>query len=546
MWKGSVAMPIDLCLLSSSVDEEDEEEEVDDEDIDDSDEEEECSIRRKAYAKFLPEVQKLLEETFKNSKVNLVVDRSELRCIVCPNPQWFKGWNALMKHAQTFKKKRIQQHRGYFDSIDEAIKAHDKANSQGQVVCANSRTASFDLEAANNHIIVWPPIVCIYGHAFQDGLDVQKAITDFLHKKAPEIRLPDFISAQCSEAFLLFRAEALGYLEAKLVAKLLHEHGKMLGIRGDLVTPRYMQKIDPQRNLVQWTEESEYIQVHLAHKKNKEEYDKERARLLEIQLQVDNLAENEMKFKERLERIKQRIEDKQREIESQKRRTEELERTHKQRMERLEASLQNEVKIFEATSAVRLKRYRDLLNENEKRMEEERLKRLREIDTLQKQLQSVTQDVKTMEKQKALEKELEVMQRTKNFIVKMERAEVEFNEMARKAETDLQERQHEEEMKLLEEAEKETEQLIQEWLSKQQEDKKGKEQITEDSINEVSECCMCMDELSPKNRAVLYPCGHATICLGCALLVYNEDRKLCPICREKIKKKPMLLPEIYF
>lgn len=118
----------------------------------------------------------------------------------------------------------------------------------------------------------------------------------------------------------------------------------------------------------------------------------------------------------------------------------------------------------------------------------------------------------------------------------------------------------------MEEAKKEREALLQEWLSKQEKEKKEKQQILEEvgpfkivvcsnevsfsklslcAVMQVPECCLCMDTLSDENRAIFNPCGHARICLDCAVDVYNTEKKQCPMCREKIRKKPTLLPKFY-
>ncbi|MCO5555986.1 hypothetical protein L7F22_009530 [Adiantum nelumboides] len=273
-----------------------------------------------------------------------------------------------------------------------------------------------------------------------------------------------------------------------------------------------------------------------------QKYDTEKAQLKEMELRVETLAENELKFKERRERFEQLIESKQKQIENRKQKADEIEQAHHDRMQSLESHFQNDIKIFEATSAARLKRWRQQLQENEKRLEEERVKRLKEIEGLQNQFQSVRQDIKQKEAQKAVAKELEVMQRKENFMAEMARAETTFNERARKQESELQAKQHLEEMKLMEELKRERENLLQEWLEKQKNVKKEEERPVQE---EASECCSCMDALDEHNRAFLRPCGHAKICLECALSVYKSPRALCPFCRQKISKKPTLLPKYY-
>jgi hypothetical protein len=45
----------------------------------------------------------------------------ETTCAVCRNPRKFKGWDALLIHAQKYSKQMPWQHRGYFRALQEAI-----------------------------------------------------------------------------------------------------------------------------------------------------------------------------------------------------------------------------------------------------------------------------------------------------------------------------------------------------------------------------------------------------------------------------------------
>lgn len=45
----------------------------------------------------------------------------ETTCAVCRNPRKFKGWDALLIHAQKYSKQMPWQHRGYFRALQEAL-----------------------------------------------------------------------------------------------------------------------------------------------------------------------------------------------------------------------------------------------------------------------------------------------------------------------------------------------------------------------------------------------------------------------------------------
>ena len=47
---------------------------------------------------------------------------------------------------------------------------------------------------------------------------------------------------------------------------------------------------------------------------------------------------------------------------------------------------------------------------------------------------------------------------------------------------------------------------------------------------EPEKCAVCMDQ--PRN-AVLVPCGHAVLCMGCAAGIMDRIPHKCPICRQE-------------
>ncbi|MCO5553460.1 hypothetical protein L7F22_006981 [Adiantum nelumboides] len=430
------------------------------EEDDDADEDVKRSLRRKSYEKHLPELKSLLKETFGDSKPNLVTDRTEKCCAVCPTLQWFKGWKALLGHAETFKKKRIQQHRGYADAIREALRVHGTSTLRSDIVPTETRTASLNPEAASSHVIVWPPILLV--ETMDRRVDLHEFLVGVLSKEFPNICLPQFIHIRSYRGLLVFRAEAVGYLEAKRVSRLFSELNKRgdqnSRVQGDVSTSKEMSYIDPERKLVKWTEESYYSKVQQAQKEEKE------ASQFAYDARDLTLDAYRIYFQCPLE--------------------------------------PNSAPLF--------------------------------VFVLFSGFSLLAQ--------KAVAKELEVMQRKENFMAERARAETIFNERARKRESELQAKQHLEEMKLMEELKRERENLLQEWLEKQKNVKKEEEQPVQE---EASECCSCMDALDEHNRAFLRPCGHAKICLECALSIYKSQHALCPFCRQKISKKPTLLPKYY-
>ena len=64
----------------------------------------------------------------------------ETTCAVCRNPRKFKGWDALLIHAQKYSKQMRWQHRGYFRALQEAL-FDKKVADQVQAASAN-RTSS--------------------------------------------------------------------------------------------------------------------------------------------------------------------------------------------------------------------------------------------------------------------------------------------------------------------------------------------------------------------------------------------------------------------
>jgi hypothetical protein len=51
-------------------------------------------------------------------------------CAVCLDEKKFKGWDALLIHAQNYSKHHIHEHRGYFRAIKEALPHDDDDGNQ--------------------------------------------------------------------------------------------------------------------------------------------------------------------------------------------------------------------------------------------------------------------------------------------------------------------------------------------------------------------------------------------------------------------------------
>ncbi|CAL1380779.1 unnamed protein product [Linum trigynum] len=49
--------------------------------------------------------------------------------------------------------------------------------------------------------------------------------------------------------------------------------------------------------------------------------------------------------------------------------------------------------------------------------------------------------------------------------------------------------------------------------------------------NDVRLCVICYDE---EQNSFFVPCGHSATCLVCARRIYNEENKVCPVCRRVI------------
>lgn len=70
------------------------------------------------------------------------------------------------------------------------------------------------------------------------------------------------------------------------------------------------------------------------------------------------------------------------------------------------------------------------------------------------------------------------------------------------------------------------------------------------------ECVVCFEEMGDKklgqklfcwrpkrhSRALLIPCGHASVCTSCAMKLWKSVKNECPVCRARMTRRPKRLP----
>ena len=56
-------------------------------------------------------------------------EKEDVVCAVCRTPKTFKGFDALLIHAERFMKENARQHRGYFRALKEALQDEDDLES---------------------------------------------------------------------------------------------------------------------------------------------------------------------------------------------------------------------------------------------------------------------------------------------------------------------------------------------------------------------------------------------------------------------------------
>lgn len=97
------------------------------------------STLRDAWHCMLQELEKWTFCKNRAPRQGLLLDTSsdesedETTCAVCRNPRKFKGWDALLIHAQKYTKQMPRQHRGYFRALEEAL-LDKKMKAQEQAV----------------------------------------------------------------------------------------------------------------------------------------------------------------------------------------------------------------------------------------------------------------------------------------------------------------------------------------------------------------------------------------------------------------------------
>lgn len=576
----------DTCLT------EDEDEEEDDSDDYGSDSELDLA-QEKAQQKLFPKVKELVDKLCGSTKPSLCGD-IELSCLVCPTIQHFKGWKALLSHAQHFKKKKTIQHRGYYQALETLLRIKEEEGQGQEEEGPISVRASFiDPTVSGCHSIVWPPIVVIETTKSKSNWSLNKlkskeievkekelttegmGIKALLSEELQDLHPQDFISCGNNKFVILFEASSVGYMEAKVMNDRLRERkrGREDGLHrmdqrfsslsrahnerttvlfGYLAEPADLKIIDPNKTIVKdWSEESYQEKVQGANKRMKKENEDKQAKLKAMELEVVSLSEKEQNFRIRKQALCHQIETRQKEIEDQKKRTQEMQEWFNKEERTLLKKFEHDMDIMDKISSAKEEELMRQLERDEKLRENETLSRMGQIERRRQALQELKESYEKFEEQKALDKEADAMAKRKNFMAEVRKAEADFNEKIRVVESSLQDQQQGEMIKLVDEIEHEKEAFYKEWLNEQEtlkneaeEVKKQKEQLQKGNEEQsmTPECMVCWDNLTPENRALLDPCGHARLCVDCALEVFKVKRE-CPLCRQKIMKKPILCPK---
>jgi len=71
--------------------------------------------------------------------------------------------------------------------------------------------------------------------------------------------------------------------------------------------------------------------------------------------------------------------------------------------------------------------------------------------------------------------------------------------------------------------------LIKQIFGQEDSSSKGKTAVGE--VEKVEDCVICLDE---KCNTIIMPCGHLTVCKGCAKSLHQKKQP-CPICRGAIE-----------
>ncbi|KAJ7516301.1 hypothetical protein O6H91_22G052100 [Diphasiastrum complanatum] len=566
-------------------------EEEEDEDDDSDMEDEELSLAvQKAYESLLPTVKDFVTRILGNRKPNLMSDIAEKPCLVCRSSQKYKGWKALLAHTEKFKKKKPIQHRGFYQALSEILLSDSKDEEKGEARCvAETRT--------DEHLIVWPPIVILEKVEYPNKTALLEQ--DEIYSKFPDLKktsvvniLPIYSSKHNrATSLVVFEDSTIGYLDAKTFEELLakqrlgreecerqkernfyqqerdasssagrhyvHEKerwmqasppARVCTIFGFMALPHDMKRLDPNKTTVKWSEEVFQEKVQYAHKKSKEKHDKEKAMLRARELEVERLQVSREQCISSKQHLEYLLEEKQKEIDRQMKRGEELESKHAEERRRQEGRFESDLKAFNAVSFAKEKKLRDHLELNEKQFAEEQFLRLQEVNYLRQKFEKITEKIKQEEAKEALDKEEEALRIRESCREKMLKAEVELNERAHALEMELMERQQQELIELFEENENEKQELLKKWLEDQEALQKAATEVPQeedDNLSDEAECVICFEELGA-NRALLKPCGHAKICLNCALDLWKNKKPHCPICRGIIASKPAPPPSKVF
>ncbi|KAH9301700.1 hypothetical protein KI387_013283, partial [Taxus chinensis] len=276
------------------------------------------------------------------------------------------------------------------------------------------------------------------------------------------------------------------------------------------------------------------------------EHAHKQAKLKAMELEVVTLSEEEQKIKIHRKVISWHIQIKDKEIEKHQYRTRVMREHFAEEDRRLFEMFEAGVSRVDKEGSAIERDLREQLERDEKLHEEERISRMKQIQLRHLALQELKKGYEKLAEEKALDRETEVMVKRKIFMEEVRKAEADFIAEIQGVESSLQAKQQEEMAKLAEESEREREDFYKEWMKENETMKKevkdlktNKEKVQKEK--ETSECVVCWECLTPENRALLAPCGHTQVCIQCAQKVFTTQKE-CPLCRQKIAKKPMLCP----
>ncbi|BBN17300.1 hypothetical protein MPTK1_7g13470 [Marchantia polymorpha subsp. ruderalis] len=543
----------------------------------------------RTYQELFPKVRKFMNQMGVDE--NWQLDKEEKACMICPFPQRLKGWTALLQHADKFKKRRLVQHRAYYRALSDHLKRGprliDDQRSEEKAVLIDSGKLAEEL-------IVWPPLVIITNMKDKESLDIHVPLFKTMDV---EKTLRENTDGKPGRMLVMFPASELGLLNAKLLveslAKLLssqmptnvhisapryNTRAAMGGVGpfsvqhphlyswpmdpgvpvGHLAEPSDMINIDPHKKLINWSAENRREILKIVSKKSKEEHEREKAKLKAKLVEVDQIAESHQRFKSSKALLSLQLKEAEMGLQEQKQREEYISYRHAEQLKLMDAQFKSDIWRMEEERLAREGKIRALFESNERQLLKERIERNKEVETMRSQVANITQELEKHIAQKALGKEREIARRREEAYAVIKQREEQFNEVAHNMERNMLEKHEAQKMKLVEDFNKMRQEILMEWLRKQtalkasaESAKQEKEKLESEakilstSTETLSECSVCfLDFGEEATRALMQPCGHAKICLKCAVDIYQKTR-LCPICRVRLSTKPKAIPKLY-